>query len=115
MKKIEAIIRLTRYEEVRKALADQDITFFSYWDVRGVGTAVEGHLYRGTVYDTSIIERRLISIIVRDQNVTKTIEAISKAARTGEIGDGRIFISDVEDTVRIRTGEAGPETLYIKK
>ena len=115
MKKIEAIIRLTKYDEVRKALADQDITFFSYWDVRGVGTATEGHLYRGTIYDTSIIERRLISIIVRDQNVAKTVEAISKAARTGEIGDGRIFITDVEDTIRIRTGESGPETLYIKK
>ena len=115
MKKIEAIIRLTKYDEVRKALADQDITFFSYWDVRGVGTATEGHLYRGTAYDTSIIERRLISIIVRDQNVGKTVEAITKAARTGEIGDGRIFVSDIEDTFRIRTGESGPETLYIKK
>lgn len=115
MKKIEAIIRLTKYEEVRKALAEQDITFFSYWDVRGVGTATEGHLYRGTIYDTSIIERRLISIVVRDQNVARTVEAITKAARTGEIGDGRIFISDVEDTVRIRTGESGPETLYVKK
>jgi nitrogen regulatory protein P-II 1 len=115
MKKIDAIIRLTKYEEVRKALADQDITFFSYWDVRGVGTAVEPHLYRGNVYDTSIIERRLLSIIVRDENVEKTVTAIINAAKTGEIGDGRIFITDIEDTYRIRTGESGPETLYIKK
>jgi len=115
MKRIEAIIRLTRYEAVRKALAEQDITFFSYWDVRGVGIATEGHLYRGTIYDTSIIERRLISIVVRDENVDKTIEAITKTASTGEIGDGRIFISDVEDTIRIRTGERGPETLYERK
>ena len=114
MKKIEAIIRLTRYENVKKALEEQDITFFSYWDVRGVGTAKEGHLYRGTVYDTSIIERRLISIIVRDQNLEKTIQALMSAARTGEIGDGRIFVSDVEESYRIRTGESGPETLYIK-
>jgi nitrogen regulatory protein P-II 1 len=114
MKKIEAIIRLTQYESVKKALEEQDITFFSYWDVRGVGTAREGHLYRGTVYDTSIIERRLISIIVRDENAEKTIQALMSAARTGEIGDGRIFVTEVAETYRIRTGESGPETLYVK-
>ncbi len=114
MKKIEAIIRLTQYESVKKALEEQDITFFSYWDVRGVGTAREGHLYRGTVYDTSIIERRLLSIIVRDENLEKTVQALMSAARTGEIGDGRIFVTDVAETYRIRTGESGPETLYVK-
>ncbi len=114
MKKIEAIIRLSQYENVKKALEEQDITFFSYWDVRGVGTAREGHLYRGTVYDTSIIERRLLSIIVRDENLEKTVQAIMSAARTGEIGDGRIFVSDMAETYKIRTGESGPETLYVK-
>ncbi len=114
MKKIEAIIRLTQYESVKKALEEQDITFFSYWDVRGVGTAREGHLYRGTVYDTSIIERRLLSIIVRDENLEKTVQALMAAARTGEIGDGRIFVTDIAETYRIRTGESGPETLYVK-
>ncbi len=114
MKKIEAIIRLTQYESVKKALEEQDITFFSYWDVRGVGTAREGHLYRGTVYDTSIIERRLLSIIVRDENLEKTVQSLMAAARTGEIGDGRIFVTDVAETYRIRTGESGPETLYVK-
>lgn len=113
MKKIEAIIRLTRYEEVKKALEADDITFFSYWDVRGVGIAKEGHLYRGTKYDTSIIERRLISIIVRDINLEKTVQTIIKAARTGEIGDGRVFVSDIEETYRVRTGEKGPDTLYV--
>lgn len=114
MKKIEAIIRLTQYESVKKALEEQDITFFSYWDVRGVGTAREGHLYRGTVYDTSIIERRVISIIVRDENLEKTVQALMSAARTGEIGDGRIFVTEIAETYRIRTGESGPETLYVK-
>ncbi len=114
MKKIEAIIRLSRFEAVKRALEEQDITFFSYWDVRGTGVAREGHLYRGTLYDTSIIERRLLSIIVRDENMDKTIEAIINAAKTGEIGDGRIFVSDMADTYRIRTGESGPETLYEK-
>jgi len=114
MKKIEAIIRLTRFEAVKKALEEHNITFFSYWDVRGTGVAREGHLYRGTVYDTSIIERRLLSIIVRDENMDKTIQAIIGAARTDEVGDGRIFISDIEDTYQIRTGISGPETLYSK-
>jgi len=114
MKKIEAIIRLTRFEAVKKAMEEQDITFFSYWDVRGTGVAREGHLYRGTVYDTSIIERRLISIIVRNENMDKTIQTIIGAAKTDEVGDGRIFISDIEDTFQIRTGESGPETLYSK-
>ncbi len=114
MKKIEAIIRLTRFEAVKQALAEQDITFFSYWDVRGTGMAREGHLYRGTVYDTSIIERRLLSIIVRDENMDKTIQAIIGAASTGEVGDGRIFITEIENTFQIRTGESGPETLYSK-
>ncbi len=114
MKKIEAVIRLSRFEAVKSALEEQDITFFSYWDVRGTGVAREGHLYRGTLYDTSIIERRILSIIVRDENMEKTVQAIIKAAKTGEIGDGRVFVYDVADTYRIRTGESGPETLYEK-
>lgn len=114
MKKIEAIIRLTKFEEVKEALAQQDITFFSYWDVRGTGVAKEPHLYRGTKFDTSIIERRFISIIVRDVNADKTVKAIVEAAKTGETGDGRIFISEILDTVKIRTGESGPDTLFVK-
>lgn len=114
MKKIEAVIRLSKFEGVKEALAAQDITFFSYWDVRGIGVAKEGHLYRGTLYDTAIVERRAITIVVRDINVDKTVKAIMEAARTGEIGDGRVFVSEIEDTYRIRTGESGPETLYEK-
>ena len=67
----------------------------------------EGRIYRGVVYDTSSIERILISIVVRDKNVEKTVQAVMKSARTGEIGDGRIFIIPVEDSIRIRTGERG--------
>lgn len=72
----------------------------------------QGRIYRGVVYDTSCIERILISIIVRDKNVEKTVSAILKAAKTGEIGDGRIFIIPVEDAYRIRTGEHGDIALY---
>lgn len=112
MKKIEAIIRKTKFDEVKEALEAADIEWFSYYDVRGVGKARQGRIYRGVIYDTSYIERTLLSIIVRNKNVEKTVTAILKSAQTGEIGDGRIFIIPVEDTVRIRTGEHGDITLY---
>ena len=101
MKKIEAIIRRTRFDDVKQALLEADIEWFSYYDVRGVGKTREGRIYRGVVYDTSSIERILLSIVVREKNVEKTIQAILKAAQTGEIGDGRIFVIPVEDAVRI--------------
>lgn len=112
MKKIEAIIRRTKFEDVRDALLAADIEWFSYYDVRGIGKMREGRIYRGVVYDTSIIERILVSVVVREKNVEKTIKAIRDAAYTGEIGDGRIFVIPVEDAVRIRTGERGDISLY---
>ena len=112
MKKIESIIRKSRFEDVKNALLNADIEWFSYYDVRGIGKAREGRIYRGVVYDTSSIERRLISIVVRDKNVEKTVRAVMEAARTGDIGDGRIFIIPVEDSIRIRTGERGDIALY---
>lgn len=114
MKKIEAIIRKTKFEEVKDALNEAGIEFFSFWDVRGVGQAREGRMYRGVVYDTSLIERTKLEIIVRDKNIEKTIKAILSSARTGEIGDGKIFIVPIEESYRIRTGEKGDESLYIK-
>ena len=115
MKKIEAIIRKTRFIEVKDALHDAGIEFFSFWEVRGVGQAREERAYRGIVYDTSSIERIKMSIIVREKNVDKTIEAIMKSANTGEVGDGKIFVVNIEDSYRIRTGERGDESLYIKE
>lgn len=115
MKKIEAIIRKSRFEDVKDALAEVGIDFFSFWSVRGVGKARQGRIYRGVKYDTSTIERTKLSIIVRDKNVDKTVKAILKSARTGEIGDGKIFITNIEESYRIRTGEAGDESLYIKE
>ncbi|MDR1981032.1 MAG: P-II family nitrogen regulator [Tannerellaceae bacterium] len=112
MKKIEAIIRRTKFEDVKEALLEVDIEWFSYYDVRGVGKSRQGRIYRGVVYDTSSIERILVSIVVRDKNVEKTINAILKAAETGEIGDGRIFVIPILDAVRIRTGERGDIALY---
>ncbi len=115
MKKIEAIIRKVKFEEVKDALLSADIEWFSYAEVRGVGKARQDRIYRGVMYGTDIIERLMLTIIVRDQNVDKTIVAIMNSARTGEIGDGRIFVSNVLDSYSIRTGESGDVTLYSKK
>ena len=112
MKKIEAIIRRTKFDAVKDALLAADIEWFSYYEVRGVGKMREARIYRGVAYDTSSIERMLLSIVVRDKNVEKTVQAVTKAAYTGEIGDGRIFIIPVEDSIRIRTGERGDIALY---
>ena len=112
MKKIEAIIRKTKFEDVKDALLEADIEWFSYYDVRGIGKARQGRIYRGVVYDTSTIERILVSIVVRDKNAEKTVQAIIKAAQTGEIGDGRIFVIPIEDAIRIRTAERGDIALY---
>jgi nitrogen regulatory protein P-II 1 len=112
MKKIEAIIRKTRFEDVKEALLAADIEWFSYYDVRGEGKMRQARVYRGVCYNTSCIERTLINVVVRDKNVEKTVAAIQKSAQTGEIGDGRIFVIPIEDAVRIRTGERGDIALY---
>jgi nitrogen regulatory protein P-II 1 len=114
MKKIEAIVRKTKFEEVKEALNDAGIEFFSFWEARGVGMARESRVYRGIQYDTSSIERLYLEIVVRDVNLEKTIDAILKVAVTGEVGDGKIFVYPVEESIRIRTGERGDESLYVK-
>lgn len=117
MKKIEAIIRTSKFGEVRDALREVGIDFFSYWDATGVGNEIEKaeHSYRGTVYDTSYISRQLLTIVVRDVNVQKTVDAILKAAKTGVIGDGKIFVSDIVESYRIRNDEKGDSSLYNKE
>jgi nitrogen regulatory protein P-II 1 len=111
MKKIEAIIRKSKYSEVRDALHDVGVNFFSYWDVTGLGNEKEGHVYRGVSYSTSDIQRRFLSIVVNDDFEEVTIKTLLKAAATGDVGDGKIFVSDITDCYRIRTGEKGGETL----
>lgn len=112
MKKIEAIIRKSKFEEVKEALYAADIEWFSYMNVRGVGKTRQERIYRGVIYDTSYIERIMLSIVVRDVNLEKTVHAILSAANTGEIGDGRIFITPVDEVYSIRTGLKGETTLY---
>ncbi len=111
MKKIEAIIRKSKYREVKEALYNVGVTFFTYWDVTGKGNEKEGHVYRGVTYSTSDIQRRILSFVVNDEFEEPTIKAILSSAATGEVGDGKIFVSDVQESYRIRTGEKGSETL----
>jgi len=111
MKKVDAIIRKSKFGDVRDALHKVEVNFFSYWDVTGVGNEKEGHVYRGISYSTSDIQRRYLSIVVNDQFLERTLEAISSSAGTGAVGDGKIFISTIDEAIRIRTGETGGETL----
>lgn len=113
MKQIEAIIRTSKFEEVKRALHEIEIDFFSYWDATGVGN--EKHkadrTYRGAIIDTETIPRRLLTIVVRDQNLRKTVDCILNVANTGEVGDGRIFVKNIEESWKIRNITNGDETL----
>ena len=111
MKKIEAIIRKSKYSAVKDALHEVGVNFFSYWDATGRGNEKEGHVYRGVTYSTSDIQRRFLSIVVNDDFEEVTIKAILEAGSTGEVGDGKVFVSEITDCYRIRTGEKGGDTL----
>ena len=115
MKKIEAIVRKTKLEDVKEALFAADINWFSYAEVKAIGQDRQDRIYRGVMYSTDIISRIEITIICRDQFVQPAIDAILASAHTGEVGDGRIFVSPVDDTWSIRTGEHGDIVLADKK
>lgn len=107
MKKIEVIIRKSKFDEVKEALHQIEVNFFSYWDVTGVGNEKQGHVYRGISYSTTDIQRRHLSIVVSDDFLEKTVNSILEAAYSGNVGDGKIFVSDVLEAYRIRTKENG--------
>jgi len=111
MKKIEAIIRKSKFNEVKEALYNVEVNFFTYWDVTGVGNEKQGQVYRGVTYSTADIERRFLSIVVSDEFQERTVAAIQKSAYSGEVGDGKIFILPAEDAIRIRTKETGKKSL----
>ena len=115
MKKIEAIIRKTKFEDVKRALLSSDIDWFEYHDVHGIGQSRQERIYRGVQYSTDVIERVAITIVCRDVLLESTVRVILNVAHTGEIGDGRIFVSDVIDTWSIRTGDHGDTVLKDKK
>lgn len=107
MKQIEAIIRKSKFDEVKKALHTIEVNFFSYWDVTGVGNEKQGHVYRGISYSTTDIQRRYLSIVVSDEFLEKTVNTILESAYTGNVGDGKVFVSEVKEAYRIRTKESG--------
>lgn len=106
MKKIEAIIRLSRFESIRDALAEIDVNFFTLSEVKGFGLQRGEQLtYRGSVYDADYIARLQLDILAPADKVDDIVQAISQAGRTGNVGDGKISVFDIERVVRIRTGE----------
>jgi nitrogen regulatory protein P-II 1 len=112
MKKIEAVIKPFKLDDVREALSEIGITGMTAIEVRGFGRQ-KGHteLYRGAEYVIDFLPKVMIQIVIRDEQVDACIEAITNAARTGKIGDGKIFVSAVERVVRIRTGEEGDDAI----
>jgi nitrogen regulatory protein P-II 1 len=112
MKKIEAIIKPFKLDDVKEALAEADISRITVSEVKGHGRQ-QGHteLYRGNEYVVEYLPKIKIEIVVNDEFVDKAVEAIIKGAKTGKIGDGKIFVLPVEDVIRIRTGEKGSEAV----
>jgi len=108
MKKIEAIIKPFKLDEVREALSDIGVSGLTVTEVKGFGRQ-KGHteLYRGAEYVVDFLPKVKLEMILGDAMVERAIEAIVKAARTGKIGDGKIFVTAVEQVIRIRTGESG--------
>jgi nitrogen regulatory protein P-II 1 len=108
MKKVEAIIKPFKLDEVREALSEIGVTGLTVTEVKGFGRQ-KGHteLYRGAEYVVDFLPKVKVEVIVSDTLVERAIEAVVKAARTGKIGDGKIFVTTVEQVVRIRTGESG--------
>ncbi|MBF2057223.1 MAG: P-II family nitrogen regulator [Cyanobacterium sp. T60_A2020_053] len=112
MKKIEAIIRPFKLDEVKIALVNAGIVGMTVSEVRGFGRQKgQTERYRGSEYTVEFLQKLKIEIIVEDSQVDMVVEKVVQASRTGEIGDGKIFISPVEETIRIRTGEKNLEAI----
>ena len=112
MKKIEVIIKPFKLEDVKDALVEVGITGMSVYDVKGYGRQ-QGHseLYRGAEYVVDFLQKIKIDIVVKDEMVETVINAIVNSARTGKIGDGKIFVSSLDEVIRIRTEERGSEAI----
>jgi nitrogen regulatory protein P-II 1 len=112
MKKIEAVIRPFKLDDVKEALLEEGIRGMTISEVRGYGRQ-KGHkeTYRGSEYQIEFVPKIKIEIVVEDNLAEKVVDAILRTAKTGQVGDGKIFISNVEDAIRIRTDESGPAAL----
>jgi len=112
MKKIEAIIKPFKLDEVKEALAEIGIEGMTVSDVKGFGrTGGKREVYRGAEYIVDFVPKTKLEIVVRDEQVKLVVETIERAAKTGKIGDGKIFVIGVEHAVRIRTGETGSDAI----
>jgi nitrogen regulatory protein PII len=114
MKKIEAIIKPFKLEEVKEALAEVGIQGMTVTEVKGFGRQ-KGHteIYRGSEYTVDFLPKVKIEIVVDDTQAGSVVEAIVKSANTGKIGDGKVFVSAVEEAIRIRTGETGSSAVAV--
>jgi nitrogen regulatory protein P-II 1 len=112
MKKIEAIVRHFKLEDVKNALTEQGIHGMTVTEVRGFGRQ-KGHteMYRGTEYTVDFVPKVKIEVVCADSNLQTVIDTVLRAAQTGQIGDGKLFVTDLQDSIRIRTGETGEEAL----
>ena len=112
MKKIEAIIRHYKLEEVKDALTEAGVSGMTVSEIRGFGRQ-KGHKehYRGAEYTVEFLPKVKMEIVVADEDKSKVVDAILQTARTGQIGDGKIFVTDLDEAIRIRTGETGAESL----
>jgi nitrogen regulatory protein P-II 1 len=112
MKKIEAIVRHFRLEDVKKALTEQGVQGMTIIEVRGFGRQ-KGHteMYRGTEYTVDFVPKIKIEVVVDESKVRAVLDTILKSAQTGQIGDGKIFVSSLDEVIRIRTGETGTEAI----
>lgn len=112
MKKVEAIIRHFKLEDVKNALTEHGIHGMTIAEVRGFGRQ-KGHteMYRGTEYAVDFVPKVKVEVVCNDDDLKRVIDTILKTAQTGQIGDGKIFVSALEDTIRIRTGETGSDAL----
>lgn len=109
MKKIEAVIKPFKLDEVKEALQDMGVQGMTVLEAKGYGRQ-KGHteLYRGAEYVVDFLPKIKVEVVVEDNQLEAALEAITRAARTGRIGDGKIFVSDIAEVIRIRTGESGP-------
>ncbi|MCA9122685.1 MAG: P-II family nitrogen regulator [Planctomycetaceae bacterium] len=112
MKKVEAIVRHFKLEDVKNALTEHGIHGMTVTEVRGFGRQ-KGHteMYRGTEYTVDFVPKVKIEVVCSDESLQTVIDTVLQAAQTGQIGDGKIFVTDLQNSIRIRTGETGEEAL----
>lgn len=111
MKKIEVIIKKSKFNEVKEALHSIGVVFFCYWDVTGKGNERQRLLYRSIGVNSSEIQKKFLSIIIPNELLEMAVKILLKSGHTGKVGDGKIFVSDVEESFRIRTIEDGSDSL----